>query len=104
MTDTEETMTMVERVMAALFRDLRPDDEVRRSAVGDIVGDEITYIDFGPVNVRDLARAAIAAMAEPSDLVSETINRFINWEPGYRIGPQNLMNHIVSAALTEKPE
>lgn len=64
MTDTAETM--VERVMATLFRELRPDDKVSRYAVGDIVGDEITYIDYGPVNVRNLARAAIAAMAEPT--------------------------------------
>jgi len=69
MTDTAETME--EHVMAALFRELRPDDEVRRYAVGDIVGDEITYIDFGPVNVRDLARAATAAMAEPTDAMVE---------------------------------
>lgn len=49
----------------------------------------------------DSARAALEAMREPSDAVSETINRFVNWEPGYRIGPQNLMNHIVTAALQE---
>lgn len=103
MTDTAETM--VERVMAALFRELRPDDQVAISAVGHIQGDEISYIDFGPMNVRDLARAAIASMAEPTEeMIDQGYEPIRYREVTTHRDAREAYRAMIQAALTEKPE
>jgi len=65
------TQTMRERLIAKAAAFLMPSNEVEVFAVGEFDGNEITYIDYGPISVSGLVDVILEELNQPDQPASE---------------------------------